>query len=144
LNGNFVDDGDNTLPGDVTGTGNNDEGQVAQDEPAEVLDQLATFENNEEVNPDDTESDPMTDASLVGAESLEDEVSKVQEPKTDDAAASDAEAGKGDEKKDDEKSEEPGVKVVANEDGELFLQTAGASSLAASALAVIAMSSIIY
>jgi hypothetical protein len=81
----------------------------------------------------------MIDASIVAAETLKDEEVKVEEPKKDEATTSDNE-----DKKDTEEPAEK-IKAVVTEDGGLFLKMeSGASSLAASAMAIMALCSIIY
>lgn len=84
-------------------------------------------------------ADQMTGSALVAAETLKDAPAKADDTKKDDAPAS----SDADKKDSDEKTET--IKAVVTDDGELFLKLeSGASSLAASAVALIALSSIIY
>merc|ERR1712151_77261 len=107
----------------------------------------STFEivtNEEAVTSDEeAESDPMTGAAVVGAEkNLKDVAARdytTPEVKEDEDTFNgthfDVEELK-------DGSDE--VKVVVNDDGELFLQAKGASSLAASVFTLLAVTSIIY
>jgi len=86
----------------------------------------------------------MTESALVAAENLKDEATPVEAPKKDEATASD----NGEQKKEEPKEEQKpkaAIEVVTKEDGDLFLKVeSSASSLAATVLSVVALSSIIY
>merc|ERR1712111_106385 len=108
-------------------------GSGDEEDPADAADEEAETANEE------AESDPITEASLVAAEDLRDVAAEAEEEESNFEGTH-----YGLDEIEEKRKQAENVKVVVNDDGELFLQAKGASSLAASALTLLAVTSIIY
>merc|ERR1712170_145553 len=113
-----------------------------QVEPRDTVGEQNDLGDDDELSdpaPEEAETDPITDAAIVAAEDLSDIAAETESDNNEDDF-------KGTHYIDHEQNQSEGkdIKVVVNDDGELFLQASGASTLAASAITLLAISSIIY